>query len=389
MALESSLLSLYIKTLNGDGSHPASSDFIATGPSHFALIKSTIKNTFPNVNGTIHASDTTLTNTAYYAAGGTANAITIPFSPALLVTTPVDGQGCIFRATGTNTSAVTIQLAGNSAASPIVGASGQALVGGEIQTGSIYRITYSSTLSSYVLQANDGYTKVPNVVIAGTTNASIKNTGTGTLILGTNANNNLTLNSDGSITTLGNATISGNLIFTTYPQSSYAGATSATGFPFPIGTALPFYQASAPTGWTQVTTLNDYMMRVVNVVGGTTGSGGTGGGGYGGSMSPTTMTGAQVPNHTHTFTTGTESATHTHTDSGHVHAEAGFTGNTAFGSNGYSFLQGGASGNNTGTGYAALGTETATHTHSGTTATNGSTTNWTPQYANFIICTKN
>ena len=41
----------------------------------------------------------------------------------------------------------------------------------------------------------------------------------------------------------------------------------------PAGTTAVFYQASAPTGWTQVTTQNDAALRVVSGVGG--GSGGT------------------------------------------------------------------------------------------------------------------
>lgn len=39
----------------------------------------------------------------------------------------------------------------------------------------------------------------------------------------------------------------------------------------PSGTVMLFYQAAAPTGWTQVTTLNDYDLRLVSGAGGTTG----------------------------------------------------------------------------------------------------------------------
>jgi hypothetical protein len=41
---------------------------------------------------------------------------------------------------------------------------------------------------------------------------------------------------------------------------------------FPSGTAMLFYQASAPVGWTQITTQNDKALRVVSGTGG--GSGG-------------------------------------------------------------------------------------------------------------------
>lgn len=37
------------------------------------------------------------------------------------------------------------------------------------------------------------------------------------------------------------------------------------------GTVSLFYQASAPTGWTQVTSLNDYALRIVSSAGGSTG----------------------------------------------------------------------------------------------------------------------
>ena len=41
----------------------------------------------------------------------------------------------------------------------------------------------------------------------------------------------------------------------------------------PAGTVMPFYQAAAPAGWTQVTTQNDKVFRVVSGTGG--GAGGT------------------------------------------------------------------------------------------------------------------
>jgi len=39
----------------------------------------------------------------------------------------------------------------------------------------------------------------------------------------------------------------------------------------PAGSVTNFFQATAPTGWTQVTTHNDYAMRIVSGSGGTTG----------------------------------------------------------------------------------------------------------------------
>ena len=74
---------------------------------------------------------------------------------------------------------------------------------------------------------------------------------------------------------------------------------------FPAGTTLLFYQAAAPTGWTQVTTHNNKALRVVSGTGG--GSGGTGGNFTSvfasrtpaGTVSDHTLTTAQIPSHNH------------------------------------------------------------------------------------------
>ena len=85
--------------------------------------------------------------------------------------------------------------------------------------------------------------------------------------------------------------------------------------PIPSGSVFLLYQASAPTGWTQVTSLNDYALRIVSSTGGSTGgttafstvfsnqtvsttvsvSGGIG---------ATTLSTAQMPSHTHYYTIG-------------------------------------------------------------------------------------
>jgi hypothetical protein len=73
---------------------------------------------------------------------------------------------------------------------------------------------------------------------------------------------------------------------------------------FPTGTVIPFFQATAPTGWTQVTTYNDGALRVVNTAGG--GMGGSIGFSTAmksqpvtGSNSTTTLTTGQIPAHAH------------------------------------------------------------------------------------------
>ena len=96
-----------------------------------------------------------------------------------------------------------------------------------------------------------------------------------------------------------------------------SGQVSASGIQSGIaiasGTVMLFYQASAPTGWTQVTSLNDYDLRLVSGVGG--GTGGTtaystvfanqtptiSGGTLSATIGATTLTTAQMPSHAHTW----------------------------------------------------------------------------------------
>lgn len=74
---------------------------------------------------------------------------------------------------------------------------------------------------------------------------------------------------------------------------------------FPSGTVLLFYQAAAPTGWTQVTTHNDKLLRVVGTVGG--GSGGTNPFSTVNAQTVVgnhTLTAAELPSHTSTGAVG-------------------------------------------------------------------------------------
>jgi hypothetical protein len=147
---------------------------------------------------------------------------------------------------------------------------------------------------------------------------------------------------------------------------------------FQTGVSLPFTMASAPAGWVQDTSdnANNRMLRVVNTVGV----------GIGGTHSP--ILNNVVPSHTHTFTTGVESANHTHWDAGHAHSydkasnpsqKPASSGTAPFDS--YTLA-------NTATGYAQLGTQSANHTHGGSTSNGSSQTNWTPRYIDLIVCVK-
>jgi hypothetical protein len=93
--------------------------------------------------------------------------------------------------------------------------------------------------------------------------------------------------------------------FTSSGQLESSGFTPAN-ISFVSGTVMSFFQSAAPTGWTQVTTHNDAMLRVVS----------TAGGGSGGTVSPISLaahvhttaghvlTIAEMPAHTHTYRKG-------------------------------------------------------------------------------------
>lgn len=124
----------------------------------------------------------------------------------------------------------------------------------------------------------------------------------------------------------------------------------------PVGTPMVFYQASAPTGWAEVTTQADSALRVVTVAGAT---GGSVGGASNLSSGCTT-----VAAHTH----GTEyPGTHTHTISN--------GSNTSPGS--YAIFATVASGTMT-------SSASGSHTHTTNSQTNSGT--WIPKYADVIVC---
>ena len=90
---------------------------------------------------------------------------------------------------------------------------------------------------------------------------------------------------------------------------TFGDGTSLSTNPIPSSTVMLFYQSSAPTGWTQVTSLNDYDMRITSSTGGSTG----GTTAYstvfsnqtptittsGLSAGATTLSTSQMPSHTH------------------------------------------------------------------------------------------
>ena len=145
-----------------------------------------------------------------------------------------------------------------------------------------------------------------------------------------------------------------------------------TNYYFESGTRMPFAQAAAPTGWTQITTYTNHMLRVVSGIGG----------GSGGIDSPI-LNNTSIPAHTHTFT-GTA---HSHgiTDPGHSHS---YTYAAAFlpqsGSSTPCWYSTAAA--TTGASVTGIGINTTTATGTNSTVAGVS---WAPQYIDMIICAKN
>ena len=168
------------------------------------------------------------------------------------------------------------------------------------------------------------------------------------------------------------ATASVNGYMTTTYASKLDGIAAGAGFA--AGTVLLFYQASAPTGWTQVTTLNDYDLRLVSGAGGTTG----GTTAYstvfanqtptittsGLSAGATTLSTAQMPSHSHaTWINDGGGTTQTYPD----------YGVNIFGGQETLMLAAGGGGS---------------HSHSLSGSATSSTITLNVRYANIIICSK-
>ena len=168
--------------------------------------------------------------------------------------------------------------------------------------------------------------------------------------------------------------------------TTWTSAAAAGGFP--SGTVIPFFQAAAPTGWTQVTTQNNKSLRVVS----------SAGGGTGGTVAFTTafasqnvgataITTAQMPSHSH----GVSDPGHSHSggDYGHSHSYIEMGGGASIAAGGVYTYYGANTGaanasvyinsNSTGISTVASGSGT-THTH---------TLDLAVQYVDIILASKN
>ena len=169
---------------------------------------------------------------------------------------------------------------------------------------------------------------------------------------------------------------------------------------FSAGTKMPFAQAAAPTGWTQVVddTADNRMLRVVK----------TAGAGTAGTHSP--ILNDKVASHTHGFTTGYENANHYHAGPSHSHgvtdpthshtisvpmgggsttADPTYAMGATLGPYAYQYANAAATGisiDAAGTGNTGI--ENTVHAHLGTTDPNTGPVNWSPRYIDMIICSK-
>jgi len=97
-------------------------------------------------------------------------------------------------------------------------------------------------------------------------------------------------------------------ITTTGTTLTFNDGTTMTTVVFPSGTAMLFQQTAAPTGWTKVTTYNDYAIRIVNGAASTGGSvafttafksQAVSGTNSGGAVSATSLSTSQLASHSH------------------------------------------------------------------------------------------
>jgi hypothetical protein len=147
----------------------------------------------------------------------------------------------------------------------------------------------------------------------------------------------------------------------------------------PAGSVMLFYQSAAPTGWTQVTTLNDYDLRLVSGAGGTTG----------GTTAYSTVFANQTVSTTVSIS-GTTGATTLSTSQMPSHAHStglAFNG----GSVAVSVVSDGSVSNNTFTTSTDSQGGNGSHTHSfsGSGSGTSSAVILNVRYANIIICSKN
>jgi hypothetical protein len=87
----------------------------------------------------------------------------------------------------------------------------------------------------------------------------------------------------------------------TFPDGSVQTTAASAGTSFPAGTKSLFVQTSAPTGWTKVTTYDNYALRIVSGTAGTGGSVAFTTAFASGSTGAYTLATADIPSHKHSM----------------------------------------------------------------------------------------
>jgi len=155
-------------------------------------------------------------------------------------------------------------------------------------------------------------------------------------------------------------------VFNYYTGSAW---TAVYDVSIPSGTKMLFYQAAAPTGWTQYTSLDDKMLRVVQGAGA----------GTGGSWTVSGLSSSTVSNHSHSV------GSHTHGPGTLATQTISSNDNFAGGSNPFPNLVNATLSIASGVTAASTGDTGAAGGHSHTISQDGT---WRPAYADVIICTK-
>ncbi len=147
--------------LSSDGRTP-SEIWLINGTAYKFVLKTSAGATiatYDNLSGSLSSTSSAIISVPQYVAtvGGSANAITL--SPTIAAVAYTSGQTYTFQATATNTSTATINVSGVGAVA-LKTRDGNALTGGEIQSGGVYIVEYiSGTSSFYIL--NPSNTIVP------------------------------------------------------------------------------------------------------------------------------------------------------------------------------------------------------------------------------------